>query len=597
MIRLFKYLKPYTLLLLLDVGLVYVQVVTSLALPEYMAKIVNIGIVGKDNAFIIDTGLRMLLISLLGAACMIMAGYLSAKIAAGFSTDIRHKVFAKVESFSLAEFNTFSTASLITRSTNDIQQIQMVVIIILRMVLMAPMMGVGAIFKAYHEAPSLSWIMALAVVVMVGIILVLFAVALPRFQLLQKLVDKLNLVTRENLTGLRVIRAFNNEKIEQGKFEKANVDLTNANLFVNRLMVIMQPMMMLIFNITAVGIIWYGSHLVNTGDLMIGDMMAFMQYTMQVIMSFLMLSIIFIMIPRASVSATRVAEVIDTEPIIQDPDRPVKKGTGQGLVEFDHVTFTYPGADTPALEDISFTAQPGQTTAFIGSTGSGKSTLMNLIPRLYDVNQGRILIDGVNIRDMKLEELYSIIGYVPQKAVLFSGTIEDNIRYGEPKATEEAVKEAARIAQAKEFIDELEGKYRYEVAQGGTNVSGGQKQRLSIARAIVRDPEIYIFDDSFSSLDLKTDSLLREALKKVTKDKTVLIVAQRISTIMSAEKIIVLDEGSIVAQGTHRELLRSCPIYREIAASQLSEEELQEQEGEVETGGYLPNQMVGEGVR
>lgn len=576
MLKLLKYLKPYRWQLAVVVVLTYIQVMASLELPDYMAKIVNLGVVAGDNGYILHTGLKMLGISLGGAVAMVIVGYLASKIATGFSFDIREEAFSKVESFSLLEFNKFSTASLITRSTNDIQQIQMVLIMMLRMVLMAPIMGVGAIIKAYDTAPSMSWIMWLAVATLVVIIATLFSVALPKFQLLQKLVDRLNLVARENLTGLRVIRAFNNEKIEQEKFEKANVDLTNANLFVNRLMVIMQPFMMLIFNATALAVIWVGAHLINSGNLQIGEMLAFMQYSMQVIMSFLFISFIFIMLPRASVSAERVAEVINTEVLITDPKNPLKEDRGNGLIEFTEVNFTYPGADTPALSNITFTAEPGQTTALIGSTGSGKSSLVNLIPRFYDVTSGEVLVDGANVKEMKLEDLYDKIGYVPQKAVLFSGTVDSNIKYGVPHATKEEVAQSARIAQATEFIEELPEKFENPIAQGGTNVSGGQKQRLSIARAIARNPEIIIFDDSFSALDFKTNAALRAALRREINNKTVLIVAQRISSIMDADKIIVLDEGKIVGMGTHEELMQSCQVYQEIAHSQLSEGELQE---------------------
>lgn len=576
MLKLLKYLKPYTFLLIILVVMVYIQVWATLQLPDYMANIINKGIINKDNGYILSTGGIMLGLSLISAAAMIVVGYLAARIATGFSMDIRSKIFSKVESFSLAEFNKFSTASLITRTTNDIQQIQMVMIMILRLVLMAPLMGVWAVFKAYNSAPSMSWIIALAVVVLLLIIIILFSVAMPKFKLLQKLVDKLNLVTRQNLTGLRVIRAFNNEVVEEKKFEAANVDLTNANLFVNRLMVIMQPLMMLIFNAAALTIIWFGAHLINTDNLQIGDMLAFMQYATQVIMSFLMVSIVFIMIPRAGVSANRVEEVIQTEIQITNPKDPAQaSGDNKGTVEFKDVTFKYSAADTPALENISFIAEPGRTTAIIGSTGSGKSTLINLIPRFYDVTDGQILIDGVDIKEMKLDNLYAKIGYVPQKAVLFSGTVESNIKYGAPKANDQAVQKAADIAQAAEFIKELEEGYQNPIAQGGSNVSGGQKQRLSIARAIARDPEIFIFDDSFSALDFKTDAKLRQALEREISQKTVMIVAQRISTIVSADKIIVLDEGKIVGQGTHRELLTSCKVYKEIAYSQLSEEEIQ----------------------
>lgn len=582
MTKLIKFLKPYTLALVAIFALVYVQVMTDLQLPDYMAKIVNQGIIGQNSSIILSTGGLMLLVSLLGAVCTVGYGFLAARVATGFSKNLRERVFSKVESFSMREFDKFSTASLITRSTNDIQQIQMVLVMLLRMVLSAPILAVGAIIKAYNMAPSMSWIIALAVTVLFGMIMVIFSIALPKFKMLQKLVDKLNLVTRENLTGLRVIRAFNTEKHEESKFDKANTDLTRINLFVNRLMVVMQPVMMLIFNITAIGIVWVGSHLIGTGSLQIGDMIAFMQYAMQVIMAFLMISIMFIMVPRASVSAQRVAEVIGTEPEIHDPNKPKRYSTGvTGMVEFKEVAFSYPGADTPVLSGISFSAKAGETTAFIGSTGSGKSTLINLIPRFYDVTEGQVLIDGLDVRDVTKEDLCNKIGYVPQKGVLFTGTIDSNIKYGKEDATDAEVRKAAKIAQAYDFVIDLDDKFKNPIAQGGTNVSGGQKQRLAIARAIVKKPEIYIFDDSFSALDFKTDSALRDALSAETKNATVLIVAQRISTIMNADNIIVLDEGKIVGQGTHKELMKKSPVYREIASSQLSDKELSGTTGEV----------------
>ena len=575
MLKILKFLKNYWLLLIFLIILVFISVAMTLQLPDYMARIINDGIIGQNSAVIYSNGFWMLLLALIGAICTVGVGFLASRIATGFAKDVRNKVFSQVESFSLVEFNKFSTASLITRSTNDIQQIQMVLVLLLRMVLQAPITAIWAIYKAYNLAPSLSWVIVLAVVVLMSIIIVLFLVAIPKFKILQKLVDKLNLVTRENLTGLRVIRAFNNEEIQEEKFEKANVDLTNTNLFVNRLMVIMQPIMMLILNLTAILIVWLGARLVGSGSLAVGNMIAFMQYSMQVIMAFLLISLIFIMLPRATVSANRVMEVIETEPLIKNPENPTDlTDKHQGVVEFKDVVFCYPGADTPVLVNISFTAQPGQTTAFIGSTGSGKSTLINMIPRFYDVTEGKILIDGVDIRTMKLEELYAKIGYVPQKGVLFSGTVESNIKYGAPEASINEVEKAAEISQAEEFIKNLDGQFDSPIAQGGANVSGGQKQRLSIARAIVRHPEIYIFDDSFSALDFKTDAMLRQALAQETQNKTVLIVAQRISTILSADKIIVLDEGKIVGSGKHGELMKSCEVYREIAQSQLSDEEL-----------------------
>ncbi len=570
MLKLFKYLKPYTLKIAILAILVFGTVATTLQLPDYMAKIIDKGVIGLDNSVVVHYGLLMILVALVGAACTVGVGYLSSKIATSLSRDIRNDVFAKVESFSLDQFSKFSIASLITRSTNDVQQIQSVTVLILRMVIQAPIMGLWAIVKAYYLAPSLSWIIALAVLVLLGIISIIFSIALPKFKILQKLVDRLNSVTRESLTGLRVIRAFNNEKIQEEKFKKANVELTDTNLFVNRLMVIMRPAMNLILNLTLVLIVWMGAKLIGTGGLEVGGMMAFMQYSIQVITSFLMISMVFIMLPRASVSASRINEIIETEASIKDPLKAVNASKlSGGELEFRNVYFTYQGADTPVLENISFSAKSGQTTALIGATGSGKSTVINLIPRFYDLSSGQILFNGVDIREYRLEDLYSKIGLVPQKGVLFSGTIESNISYGKPTASSSEIKKSAEIAQAMEFIDNLEAGFKSPIAQGGANISGGQKQRLAIARAIAKDPEIYIFDDSFSALDFKTDANLRLSLKKATKDKTVLIVAQRISTIMSADKIIVLDEGKIVGQGTHQELMKSNSIYQEIASVQL----------------------------
>jgi ATP-binding cassette, subfamily B, multidrug efflux pump len=570
-----KYFKPYLWQFLLLLIMVYLVVAATLALPDYMATIINVGIIGQDMAIIWHNGELMLLMALGAAGASIVIGWLASRIAAGFSRDIRAAVFTKVESFSLHEFNTFSTASLITRTTNDVQQIQGVLTMMLRMSLIAPFMGIWAIIKAYQNAPAMTWIMGLAVAILITVVAVLFGVAIPRFKKLQKLVDRLNLVSREILTGLRVIRAFNREQAEEQKFDKTNLELTALNMFVNRLLIIMQPVMTMLMNVTSLAIVWYGAKLIDMGNLQVGQMLAFMQYAMHAVFSFMLITIVFIMAPRAFVSADRIGEILATEATIKDPVHPTDVFAMRGgKIEFIDVDFSYAGADEPVLCSLSFTALPGQTTAFVGGTGSGKSTLINLIPRFYDVTRGTIKVDGIDIRNMRLEDLYSKIGYVPQKGVLFSGTVESNLKYGAPKATDDEVKEAAEIAQAKNFIENLDGQFEAEISQGGTNVSGGQKQRLSIARAIIRKPEIYIFDDSFSALDFTTDAKLRQALSQATKNKTVLIVAQRITSIMNAEKIIVLDEGKIVGQGTHQELMDSCDVYREIASSQLSEEEL-----------------------
>ena len=575
MLKLFKHLKPYIWLIIPLVILTYLQVMANLQLPDYMAKIINDGIIGESMDAIYRNGGIMLLVTLGGGIAAVGVGFLATRVATSFARDIRRKVFEKVESFSIAEFNSLSTASLITRSTNDIQQIQMVTLMILRMVLMAPFMAIGALQNAIQNAPELSWIIAMAVGALFVIIVVLFTTALPKFKILQKMVDMLNLVTRENLTGLRVIRAFNKEKTEEKKFDEANTDLMRLNLFVNRLMIILQPFMRLLMNIALVAIVWFGAQLVSDNSIEIGNMMAFMQYATQVIMSFLMISIIFIMIPRASVSAKRVNEVLNTTATIRDPKNPKKPArNGHGRIEFRDVTFTYPDADSPVLSGINFTAEPGQTTAFIGSTGSGKTTLIGLIPRFYDVTAGQVLIDNVDVRDMRLRDLSGQIGYVPQKGVLFSGTVKSNVTYGNKRASTKEIDTAIKVAQASDFVKKLEDGLQSNISQGGTNVSGGQKQRLSIARALAVKPKVYIFDDSFSALDFKTDAKLRKALQKETAGKTVLIVGQRISTIMNADKIIVMDEGKIVGQGTHDELMKHNVVYQEIAHSQLSDEEL-----------------------
>lgn len=528
-----------------------------------------------QSTYIRNAGFLMLLISLLSAACTIAVGFLSAKVAAGVSRNLRKDLFKKVESFSNAEFDKFSTASLITRTTNDITQVQMLIIIMIRMVIYAPIMGIGGVLRAINKSLSMSWIIAVAVIIILGLILTVFIVAMPKFKIIQKLIDKLNLVTRENLSGMMVIRAFNTQKFEEERFDRANLDLSHTNLFVNRVMVTMMPFMMLVMNGITLLIVWVGSHQIAESSMQVGDMMAFMQYAMQIMFSFLMLSVMFIMIPRASVSGQRIAEVLETKPSIVDPEKPKSLGKRtKGVIEFKNVSFKYPGADEDVLSNINFKALPGKTTAIIGSTGSGKTTLINLIPRFYDVTGGEVLIDGIDVRDLTQHEVRSKIGYVPQKGSLFSGTIESNLKYADENAADEHVRKSAEIAQAMEFIDEKPEGFKSEISQGGTNVSGGQKQRLSIARALVKKPEIYIFDDSFSALDFKTDAKLRKALKEQTEESTVFIVAQRISTIMNAEQIIVLDEGRVVGLGTHRELMENCETYKEIALSQLSKEEL-----------------------
>ncbi|MGN0421167.1 MAG: ABC transporter ATP-binding protein [Lachnospiraceae bacterium] len=535
-----------------------------------------------EKKYILITGGKMLALAALGMAASIIVGLLASLVGAKVGRGLRRDVFRKVVGFSNSEFDKFSTASLITRSTNDIQQIQMLTVMILRMVLYAPIMALGGVWKVFNTNVDMSWIIALAVILILMVVSVLFIVVMPKFRIVQNMVDRLNLVSREILTGLSVIRAFSTEKYEEQRFDKANKDLTRINLFVNRAMTFMMPLMMLIMNCISILIVWTGGHSINDGNMQVGDMMAFIQYTMQIIMSFLMICMISVMLPRAAVSADRVDEVLTSDASILDPDQPQSlPEDGKGEVTFDHVSFRYPGAEEDVLQDITFTAKPGQTTAFIGSTGCGKSTLVNLIPRFYDVTEGKITIDGEDIRDITQHDLRDKLGYVPQKGILFSGDIASNIMYGNSEGTEDEMKEAAEIAQATEFIDTKKKKYHSPISQGGSNVSGGQKQRLSIARAIAKHPDVYIFDDSFSALDYKTDVTLRAALKEKTEDSTVMIVAQRISTILHAEQIIVLDDGKIVGKGTHKELLKNCDTYYQIASSQLSEKELEEDMKEV----------------
>ena len=530
-----------------------------------------------QNSYILQTGIKMLGIALIGTACAIGCGFLASKVGSGVSRLLRSDVFKKVESFSNEEFNKFSTASLITRTTNDITQVQMVVIMFIRIVCFAPMMGIGALIKAFSNTPSMTWIIGLVLIIIFMVIIVTFIIVMPKFKIVQSLIDKLNLTMRENLSGMLVIRAFGNEEHSEQRFDNANSDLTKVNLFVNRTMVSMMPIMMFIFNIVSLLIVYYGAKQIDLGNIAIGQMMAFMQYAMQIIMSFLMIAMIAIMLPRASIAANRIYEVLSMEVKISDPKNPESFDENKkGLVEFKNVTFKYPGANEAVLENISFTAKPGETTAFIGSTGSGKSTLINLIPRFYEVTDGKIEVDGVDIRNVNQHDLRDKIGLVPQKGLLFSGTIRSNLTYGAPEVSDEELEEVIKIAQAKEFIDQKEKRLDDPISQGGTNVSGGQKQRLAIARAIAKKPEIFIFDDSFSALDFKTDAKLRNELNKMIEKtrSTVLIVGQRIASIMSANQIIVLDEGKIVGKGTHDELMKNCKVYQEIAYSQLSKEEL-----------------------
>ncbi|MBO5523770.1 MAG: ABC transporter ATP-binding protein [Roseburia sp.] len=534
-----------------------------------------------QQSYLLSAGLKMIGMALLMGIATVLVGFFASRIGAGIGRDLRGKIFKKVVGFSNAEMDKFSTASLITRSTNDIQQIQMVSAMLLRMVAYAPILGIGGILKVVQTGAGMGWIIALAVIVILGYVMVLVAVAMPKFKLMQKLIDRINLVAREILTGISVIRAFGREKKEEERFDLANKDLTKTMLFTNRVMTFMMPGMMMIMNILTVGIVWFGAHRIDAGTMQVGAMTAFITYAMMIVMSFLMLTMMSIMLPRAAVAAERIDEVIRTDSSIMDKENPETLKSHEGVLKFTNVNFRYPGAEADVLEQIDFTAEPGKTTVIIGSTGCGKSTLVNLIPRLYDVTSGSITLDGQDIRDISMEELREEIGFVPQKGVLFSGTIASNLKFGRQNATEQEIKEAAEIAQAADFIEEKSDGYDSAIAQGGTNVSGGQKQRLAIARAIAKQPKIYVFDDSFSALDLKTDAALRKALAEKVKDSTVIIVAQRISTILHAEQILVLDEGRIVGKGTHEELLKTCETYQQIAKSQLSAKELGLEESEV----------------
>lgn len=575
MLKLFRFLKRYRLFVGLVLVFVFLQTLSDLYLPTLMADIVDVGIVKGDNAYIWKIGGWMLAVAAVGGICSVAASYFSSKAAVGFGRIVRGKVFSHVGNFSLQEFDKIGTASLITRTTNDITQVQQVLIMILRMMVMAPMMCIGGIIMAVSQDAKLSLVLVVVLPVLVGTIYAVVRKGIPLFKAMQLKIDKLNLVLREGLTGIRVIRSFDRVKHENAKFDRANEDLTDTAIKVNKIMAVLMPLMMLVMNLSTVAIIAIGGLRIDNNEMQVGSLMAFIQYAMQIMFSLLMVSMMLVMIPRAQASAVRINEVLDMVPDLKDKEKVTTAAESRkGYLEFDHVSFSYPGAEQPALSDISFTAGPGEITAIIGGTGSGKSTLVSLIPRFYDVNGGTILVDGVDIRDLSQHSLRQKIGFVPQKAVLFTGTVAENIRYGKEDASLEQVKHAAEVAQAADFISSMEKGYDSEIAQGGNNVSGGQKQRLSIARALVRRPEIYVFDDSFSALDFKTDAKLRAALKSETTESTVLLVAQRVSTVMDADRIIVLDEGRIAGIGNHQELMQSSEVYREIVSSQLSEEEI-----------------------
>ncbi|AHF10990.1 MULTISPECIES: ABC transporter ATP-binding protein [Dehalobacter] len=574
MLKLYRYLKPFRHLVYGVFILIFLQTLGDLYLPTLMSDIINDGVMNGDTQKILHIGGVMLLVAGVAAVFSILASFLSAKAAVGLGTVLRSKLFGRIESFSLHEFDKIGTATLITRTTNDINQVQTVTIMIMRMMISAPIMAIGGIILAYREDKALTWVFAVAIPVLAIVIVMIASKMIPLFRLVQGKIDRINLVLREKLTGVRVIRAFNTIEHEKKRFDAANVDLTDNYIKVNKIMAFMMPTIMLIMNLTSLAILWFGGIRISIGDMDLGALSAFTQYAMQIMMSMLMLAMMFIMVPRSQAAAVRINEVLETVPEIEDAKDLKDTFTGKGYVEFKDVTFSYHGAEEPAIRDISFAARPGEFTAIIGSTGSGKSTLINLIPRFYDVDSGSVLIDGVDVRDISQENLRQKIGFVPQKAVLFSGTIAENIQFGGKQATEEEIQHAAEVAQAAEFITKMDGGYDHVIAQGGTNVSGGQKQRLAIARALVRKPEIYIFDDSFSALDFKTDARLRAALKQEIAEATVLIIAQRVGTVMDADRIIVLDNGQIAGIGTHKELLNSCEVYREIVSSQLSEEEI-----------------------
>ena len=573
MLKLFRYLKPYLKSVILLFFMVAVQVWAGLQLPAMMANIINKGIMLGDMGYIWGTGIGMIGFAILAASCALMTDFLSARIGTAFSRDLRNDIFQHILQFSIADVDKFSTASLITRTMNDVSQVQSAVVICLSMALRAPMTCILAIGQAIATAPDMTWIIALAVGIILFLTILIMSIVMPKFKLIQQLADRITLLTRENLTGLRVIRAFNNESLEGRKFQQTNHEFAKLNVWVDTIMSLDSPLVSLVFNGTTLLCIWIGISLITTNFAYLGNMMAFMQYAIQVVMSFLFLTMLFVILPRASVSAKRVNEVLETRPKITWEAQTIGKPSLQPEVEFSHVDFAYPGAEEKVLQDVSFTAKVGQTTAFIGSTGSGKSTLINLVPRFYEATGGEIKINGINIQDYSESDLMRRIGYVPQRGLLFAGTVKSNILFGAPEADDDRMRLAARISQSSEFIEKLDKKYDSRIAQGGTNVSGGQRQRLSIARAIAKDPDIYIFDDSFSALDMKTDAKLRHDLKTITGDAVTLIVAQRISTIKDADQIVVLNQGQVVGKGTHSELLQSCKVYREIAKSQLSEAE------------------------
>ncbi len=577
MIKLLRFMKPYRRILVLVVVLAFAQAMANLYLPTLFADIVDKGIIGNDIGYIWRTGGIMLLITLGGTVAAVVGIFFSSQVATGFGKIIRAKLFTHVAQFSLHEFDAVSTSSLITRTTNDTTQVQQVMILVLNMLITAPFTLIAGIILALNQDVGLAWILVVAIPILVASILILMSKAIPLFRIMQKKLDKLNLILDEGLTGVRVVRAFDRQKYEEQRFDEANLDLTNVAIRVNRLVASLMPIMMLVLNVSSIAILWFGAIRINNGQMQVGALIAFLQYAMLILFALLMISMMFIMLPRAAASADRINEVLEIEPEIKDADQVKRADKQKGYVEFQNVTFSYPGAEEPALSHISFSAAPGEVTAIIGGTGSGKSTLVSLIPRFYDIDSGHLLVDGVDVREMAQEHLRSKIGFVPQKAVLFSGTVAENIRYGKEDATDEEVRHAADVAQATEFISEMKDGFDSTIAQGGTNVSGGQKQRLSIARALVRKPEIYVFDDTFSALDFKTDARLRAALKQETRESTVLIVSQRVSTVMDADQIIVLDEGHIAGIGTHRALMRSSEVYREIVSSQLSLEEIAEE--------------------